>query len=28
ALDTRYITQEQQDILALWNANPSKWNAN
>lgn len=28
ALDTRYITQEQQDILARWNANPSKWNAN
>ena len=28
ALDTRYINQEQQDILALWNANPSEWNAN
>ena len=26
ALDTRYINQEQQDILALWNANPSEWN--
>ncbi|MDG1660256.1 MAG: orotate phosphoribosyltransferase [Winogradskyella sp.] len=28
ALDTRYINQEQQNILALWNANPSEWNAN
>jgi len=28
ALDTKYITKEQQDILALWNANPSNWNAN
>ena len=28
ALDTKYITQAQQDILALWNANPSEWNAN
>lgn len=28
ALDTRYITQEQQAILARWNANPSNWNAN
>lgn len=28
ALDTKYITQAQQDILALWNASPSKWNAN
>ena len=28
ALDTRYITQKQQDILARWNANPSEWNAN
>lgn len=28
ALETDYITQEQQDILAAWNANPSKWNAN
>ncbi|MFC0604662.1 orotate phosphoribosyltransferase [Winogradskyella pulchriflava] len=28
ALDTHYITEEQQDILAQWNANPSKWNAN
>lgn len=28
ALDTNYITQKQQDILAQWNANPSKWNAN
>lgn len=28
ALETYYITQEEQDILAQWNANPSKWNAN
>lgn len=28
ALDTNYITEQQQDILALWNANPSEWNAN
>ncbi len=28
ALDTNYITEKQQDILALWNANPSEWNAN
>lgn len=28
ALETNYITEEQQDILALWNANPSEWNAN
>lgn len=28
ALETKYITQNQQDILALWNANPSQWNAN
>jgi orotate phosphoribosyltransferase len=28
ALDTHYITEEQQDILAQWNANPSEWNAN
>jgi len=28
ALDTKYITQAQQDILALWNASPSEWNAN
>lgn len=28
ALDTKYITSKEQDILALWNANPSKWNAN
>ncbi|GGI58242.1 orotate phosphoribosyltransferase [Winogradskyella haliclonae] len=28
ALETKYITKEQQDILALWNANPSNWNAN
>jgi len=27
ALETNYITIEQQDILALWNANPSEWNA-
>ena len=28
ALDTNYITESQQDILAQWNANPSEWNAN
>jgi orotate phosphoribosyltransferase len=28
ALDTKYITAKEQDILALWNANPSEWNAN
>lgn len=28
ALDTNYITNKQQDILAQWNANPSEWNAN
>ncbi|OUR91429.1 orotate phosphoribosyltransferase [Flavobacteriales bacterium 34_180_T64] len=28
ALDTNYITSKEQDILALWNANPSEWNAN
>ncbi len=28
ALDTNYITTQQQDILARWNANPSEWNAN
>ncbi|TCK68613.1 orotate phosphoribosyltransferase [Winogradskyella wandonensis] len=28
ALDTKYITKKEQDILALWNANPSDWNAN
>ncbi|MCC1484663.1 orotate phosphoribosyltransferase [Winogradskyella immobilis] len=28
ALDTNYITAKQQDILTLWNANPSEWNAN
>jgi orotate phosphoribosyltransferase len=28
ALDTNYITKQEQDILARWNANPSKWNAN
>ncbi|GAB5565675.1 MAG: orotate phosphoribosyltransferase [Winogradskyella sp.] len=27
ALETRYITEKQQDILAQWNANPSGWNA-
>jgi len=27
ALDTHYITEKQQDILAQWNANPSEWNA-
>jgi orotate phosphoribosyltransferase len=28
ALDTNYINKKEQDILALWNANPSEWNAN
>ena len=28
ALDTNYISQKEQDILASWNANPSEWNAN
>ena len=28
ALDTKYITSKEQDILARWNANPSEWNAN
>lgn len=28
ALDTKYITAKEQDILATWNANPSEWNAN
>lgn len=26
ALDTNYITQAQQDILAKWSAKPSEWN--
>ncbi|MGJ8594011.1 MAG: orotate phosphoribosyltransferase [Aquaticitalea sp.] len=26
ALDTKYITFKEQDILATWNANPSEWN--
>ena len=25
ALDTKYITAKEQDILAKWNANPSEW---
>lgn len=28
AVETFYITKEQQDILAQWNANPSEWNGN
>jgi orotate phosphoribosyltransferase len=28
ALHTNYISNKEQDILASWNANPSKWNAN
>ena len=28
ALETNYITAKEQDILALWNANPGEWNAN
>ncbi|WP_040278692.1 orotate phosphoribosyltransferase [Psychroserpens damuponensis] len=27
ALDTKYITAKEQEVLALWNANPSEWNA-
>jgi orotate phosphoribosyltransferase len=27
ALETRYITKKQQEILANWNANPAEWNA-
>jgi orotate phosphoribosyltransferase len=26
ALDTKYITSKEQDILASWNANPTEWN--
>lgn len=26
ALDTKYITSKEQDILTSWNANPSEWN--
>nr|WP_321225083.1 orotate phosphoribosyltransferase [uncultured Psychroserpens sp.] len=27
ALDTKYITNKELEVLALWNANPSEWNA-
>ena len=27
ALDTKYITVKEQEVLTLWNANPSDWNA-
>lgn len=27
ALDTKYINTKEQKVLALWNSNPSKWNA-
>ncbi|MCK8479989.1 orotate phosphoribosyltransferase [Psychroserpens algicola] len=27
ALDTKYINLKEQEVLALWNANPSEWNA-
>jgi len=27
ALETKYINAKEQEVLALWNANPSKWNA-
>nr|WP_321237312.1 orotate phosphoribosyltransferase [uncultured Psychroserpens sp.] len=27
ALDTKYINIKEQEVLALWNANPSEWNA-
>lgn len=26
ALDTKYITSKEQDILAAWSVNPSEWN--
>ncbi|MEO6347130.1 MAG: orotate phosphoribosyltransferase [Aquaticitalea sp.] len=26
ALDTKFITPKEQDILSAWNANPSEWN--
>lgn len=26
ALDTKYINAKEQEVLALWNANPSEWN--
>jgi len=28
ALETKYITNKELETLSLWNANPSKWNAN
>jgi len=28
ALDTNYILKKEVEILSLWNANPSEWNAN
>ena len=27
ALETKYINTQEQEVLALWNANPSEWNA-
>jgi orotate phosphoribosyltransferase len=27
ALDTHYINAKEQEVLTLWNANPSEWNA-
>lgn len=27
ALDTNYINEKEQEVLAHWNANPSEWNA-
>jgi len=27
ALDTKYINAKEQEVLALWNDNPSEWNA-
>lgn len=27
AVDKKYITEKEQEVLALWNANPSEWNA-
>lgn len=27
AVETKYITSKEQEVLARWNANPSEWNA-
>ncbi len=26
ALDTKYITEQEQELLAIWNADPANWN--